>query len=141
MEITMAHSHSSAAAGCLLQHYQEAALDPYSPYDTWVEEARRFMASAKPSVEEVRQLGYLVSPDVKVFTFPDNWAKKDRYRFADGLGNFCKAVYDVATNRKMIFPDDQGVRRKPLPDLDAFRYEGHNDVNISNKPSNYLLSY
>jgi len=139
MKVAVAPPHDSIIAVTLLEYHQQSGLKWDSPYETCTEQAKKFLKSASEFViGEIKSLG---CPDMEMYTFPSSWPNNKKYQFIDGLGRFYHALYGVATGRKPMFPDMKGVERKPLPSLAAFKWEGHNDLDISHAPGNYALNF
>ena len=133
---------NTAARRILVKGFENAGLQPYAGYDVALESAKIFLSRLRPT--EKRLLKSTMKrnyPGFEDFMFTNPKGREALFVELDGLNFFVKAVYDELTKRQLIFPEETGVERRRLPEPSAFEYAGMNDLKISDKPSNYVLSY
>ena len=88
--------------------------------------------------EEVRHTSFELYPHMFEKT-GDEQAGADEFLMA--FNNFLKVLYSKVTRHRSEFANMEGIRRNPLPNLEALEYSGHNDLSITDRPARYTLAY
>jgi hypothetical protein len=121
--------------GYLLDSYLQAGLKGTEGYEKYLSAVHYFTdRTPQEIVSSLMGETVQISPDIFII---EGMPQNRLYRLTIGLDNYARAVYDTVTNRKAGYVKLKGVKRRDVPELKAFQYMGHNDLDIPADSSNY----
>ncbi|RZJ47953.1 MAG: hypothetical protein EOO44_21760 [Flavobacterium sp.] len=121
----------------LYRYYlEQASIDANTPYNLIENEARSFLEHT----DEVQRAAISQSeyhPNSDLFLFEEDLPEYDKYLWLIGFQNFYRAVNNLINSHTHTILKEEGADAQYVLGRDAFKYVGHNSLNIERSKKGY----